>query len=317
MPRSRFPGASARLVQTFHWHRIAAGLGVVAAAALAIGIVISAGLPGSSKGAGKPAKASGSPRSSVVISSRPTRSPGTLGYADPQTVYNRVTGTVTWLPTIGQVIKPGGTLYKVDNAPVVLFDGAVPAYRDLASGITDGPDVQELNENLGQAGILTRTTRSPSTTPGNPARRTRLSAGRHPSVRRRPGPLRSARSCSSPASSGSPPSTPCSAPTAARRRADRRGIRIGREHSGGPALRVRHPHHVDVDRRTRVGATTEQAPRGSTGRRSIGRRATVAQVDAAETACKQAAAAAHSPSSKCPGVPSGAQARGSRSCSRC
>src|SRR5579875_2219151 len=35
---------------------------------------------------------------------------GTLGYADPETVYNRLSGTVTWLPHVGQVIRPGETL---------------------------------------------------------------------------------------------------------------------------------------------------------------------------------------------------------------
>jgi hypothetical protein len=47
MPKRSFPGASARLVQTIRWRRAAAGLGVVAVAALVIGIVISAGAPGS------------------------------------------------------------------------------------------------------------------------------------------------------------------------------------------------------------------------------------------------------------------------------
>ncbi len=152
MPRPTFPGASARLVQTFHWRRIAAGLGVVAAAALAIGIVISAGLPGSSKGAGKPAKASGSTtveRRDLVATDTES---GTLSYADSQTVYNRVTGTVTWLPTIGQTVSFGQTLYKVDNAPVILFNGDVPAYRSLSEGVSDGPDVRELEQNLRDLG---------------------------------------------------------------------------------------------------------------------------------------------------------------------
>src|ERR1700677_2727426 len=30
---------------------------------------------------------------------------GTLGYASPQTVYNRLSGTITWLPSVGRVIK--------------------------------------------------------------------------------------------------------------------------------------------------------------------------------------------------------------------
>lgn len=51
---------------------------------------------------------------------------GTLDYANPETVYGLLSGTITWLPSGGQVIKPGQTPYKVDNKPVVLFKGNVP-----------------------------------------------------------------------------------------------------------------------------------------------------------------------------------------------
>ncbi len=78
---------------------------------------------------------------------------GTLSYDDPQTVYNRLGGTITWLPQLGQKIKPGGMLYKVDGEPVTLMDGGTPAYRTLAPGITDGADVLELNRNLARLGF--------------------------------------------------------------------------------------------------------------------------------------------------------------------
>ena len=32
---------------------------------------------------------------------------GTLSYAGPQTVYDRLSGTITSLPNVGQVIRPG------------------------------------------------------------------------------------------------------------------------------------------------------------------------------------------------------------------
>ncbi len=57
-------------------------------------------------------------------------------------------GPITWLPAVGEVIKPGGTLYKVSGQPVILMKGSVPAYRDLSEGVTDGPDVKELKANL-------------------------------------------------------------------------------------------------------------------------------------------------------------------------
>lgn len=78
---------------------------------------------------------------------------GTLSYADPQTVYNRLPGTVTWLPRPGQEIRPGGVLYRVDNAPVLLLSGATPAYRVLSGADVSGPDVRELNVNLERLGF--------------------------------------------------------------------------------------------------------------------------------------------------------------------
>jgi regulator of extracellular matrix RemA (YlzA/DUF370 family) len=73
---------------------------------------------------------------------------GTLSYASPQTVYNRLSGTVTWLPSVGQVIKPGEALFKVDGKPVILMRGTTPAYRELTASGSSGQDVLELNRNL-------------------------------------------------------------------------------------------------------------------------------------------------------------------------
>jgi hypothetical protein len=73
---------------------------------------------------------------------------GTLSYANPQTVYNNLSGTITWLPAAGRVIKPGRALFDIDNEPVLLMNGATPAYRNLTSSDTSGPDILELNRNL-------------------------------------------------------------------------------------------------------------------------------------------------------------------------
>jgi hypothetical protein len=78
---------------------------------------------------------------------------GTLSYATPQTVYNRLSGTITWLPSVGQVIKPGKPLFDVDNAPVWLMSGSTPAYRDLDSSDSAGPDIYELNAELVSLGM--------------------------------------------------------------------------------------------------------------------------------------------------------------------
>jgi len=73
---------------------------------------------------------------------------GTLSYANAQTVYNRLSGTITWAPQIGAIIKPGQTLFDVDNKPVLLMNGSTPAYRNLDASDLTGPDVYELNKNL-------------------------------------------------------------------------------------------------------------------------------------------------------------------------
>jgi peptidoglycan hydrolase-like protein with peptidoglycan-binding domain len=73
---------------------------------------------------------------------------GTLGYGSTLELYDRLSGTFTWLPAVGAVIGRGRALFRLDNLPVMLMYGSVPAYRALKEGVSDGPDVTELNENL-------------------------------------------------------------------------------------------------------------------------------------------------------------------------
>jgi len=73
---------------------------------------------------------------------------GTLGYGTTLELYDRLAGTFTWLPSVGAVIARGGTLWRIDDLPAVLMYGSVPAYRTLKQGVSDGPDVTELNQNL-------------------------------------------------------------------------------------------------------------------------------------------------------------------------
>jgi hypothetical protein len=72
----------------------------------------------------------------------------TLGYAGSYVVQGQGGGTLTWLPSAGQVIGQGQVLYRVDNGvPVVLLYGSVPAWRGLDEGVT-GADVTQLNHDL-------------------------------------------------------------------------------------------------------------------------------------------------------------------------
>lgn len=77
---------------------------------------------------------------------------GTLGYAGDYAVAGQARGIVTALPAVGQVIKQGQLLYRVDGRPVVLLYGSTPAYRALAEGATaadvTGADIRQLNAAL-------------------------------------------------------------------------------------------------------------------------------------------------------------------------
>jgi peptidoglycan hydrolase-like protein with peptidoglycan-binding domain len=78
---------------------------------------------------------------------------GTLGYGGSLEIYDRLAGTFTWLPTVGAVIGRGGTLFRLNDLPVVLMYGSIPAYRALKLGVVDGPDVSQLNVNLVDLGF--------------------------------------------------------------------------------------------------------------------------------------------------------------------
>jgi hypothetical protein len=133
--------------------RVAALAAIVLAAAAGTTLALSSGSPRhASAGAGVPP---GDTTASVERRTLTERSQvdGTLSYASTLELYDRKSGTFTWLPAVGAVIARGGTLFKVDNLPVVLMYGGVPAYRALKEGVSDGPDVAELNRDLVDLGF--------------------------------------------------------------------------------------------------------------------------------------------------------------------
>ena len=84
-----------------------------------------------------------------------TQLSGTLGFAGSFTVTDQLPGTVTALPPPGAVITRGHALYEVDGASVYLGYGSRPAWRAFARGMTPGPDVLELEQNLAALGFGT------------------------------------------------------------------------------------------------------------------------------------------------------------------
>ncbi len=131
--------------------RIGAALAVAVAVAAVVGIVLAVQSPSatSASNSSPSAGAATVQRRDLVETDTVV---GTLSYANPQTVYNRLSGTITWLPSIGQVIRPGEALFRVSGEPVILMEGTTPAYRDLSAADTAGPDILELNRDLVRLG---------------------------------------------------------------------------------------------------------------------------------------------------------------------
>jgi hypothetical protein len=134
--------------------RAAAGAVVVVLAAGGVaawraGVFDPNGSPGPAAG-GAPAPATATVTRRDLTATTPVTA--TLGYAGSYTVTGRGGGTLTWLPSAGQVIRQGQALYRVDNgSPVVLLYGAVPDWRPLSVGDT-GADVSQLNHDLVRLG---------------------------------------------------------------------------------------------------------------------------------------------------------------------
>jgi hypothetical protein len=82
-------------------------------------------------------------------------SPGSLGYGASSRLAAGRAGTITRLPREGGTVEPGGVLHSIDNQPVVLLRGRLPAWRAFESGMSDGPDVRQLERNLKTLGHFT------------------------------------------------------------------------------------------------------------------------------------------------------------------
>jgi hypothetical protein len=127
--------------------RVGAVLVLLVAIGAVVAVAVSSGSPSKPQNSdtAAPSGATAVQRRDLVLTDTES---GTLSYAGSQTVYDRLSGTITWLPSVGRVIKPGGPLFKVDGKAVILMDGSTPAYRNLDSSASAGQDIVELNRNL-------------------------------------------------------------------------------------------------------------------------------------------------------------------------
>ncbi len=124
---------------------------IVTAALVTVGATAAAGF-GLLRGGDDPAQARGELPPKTAQVTRQTLgdtqlADGELGHGDTTAVRCRLSGTLTSLTVVNSTVQRGQTLYKVDDAPVVLLYGSLPAYRDLAAGVK-GPDVKQFEQNL-------------------------------------------------------------------------------------------------------------------------------------------------------------------------
>lgn len=77
---------------------------------------------------------------------------GTLGYGQQRPFPTNTTGIVTALPAEGDIIGFGEVLFQIDNEPVLLLEGSIPQFRRFTSNMTDGADVEQLEDNLVRLG---------------------------------------------------------------------------------------------------------------------------------------------------------------------
>ena len=88
-----------------HRRRGIAGIGAVVAVVAAGTVVVATA--GGSTSSRSPAAAG--PKATITSRDlvQTDDQPGTLGYTDPRSVYNQLSGTVTWVPQAGSVIGDG------------------------------------------------------------------------------------------------------------------------------------------------------------------------------------------------------------------
>ena len=79
---------------------------------------------------------------------------GDLGYGESKVIGGAGSGIITDLPDAGTVIRQGDSPWQVDgHAGPALFYGDLPMWRPLRSGVDDGADVAQLEQNLTDLGF--------------------------------------------------------------------------------------------------------------------------------------------------------------------
>jgi peptidoglycan hydrolase-like protein with peptidoglycan-binding domain len=134
--------------------RAACGAAVLLAAAVIGGVVVTSGAEPSTSAAQAPPVNTATVEQgelSDMVSLDGTLIHRARSDGSPYPVINQARGIYTKLPGEGDRVDCGDVLYRVDDQPVLLLCGRVPAYRDVDVG-DQGDDVRQLNRNLHRLG---------------------------------------------------------------------------------------------------------------------------------------------------------------------
>lgn len=82
---------------------------------------------------------------------------GQLRHSGDYEVLGGLSGTLTWTPPPGQVVTAGLPLFETNGAArASLMYGSRPAWRSLQAGVSNGPDIRQLEQTLKLLGYTRR-----------------------------------------------------------------------------------------------------------------------------------------------------------------
>jgi peptidoglycan hydrolase-like protein with peptidoglycan-binding domain len=129
-------------------------------------ILVAVGLVGAIAVAAVAIAAADEPTGSVDPAASPTRPPataaverrslavtedltGTLGYDGEMSLVGNLHGTLTKVAAVGDLLSAGDIAYEVDGKQrATVMIGSRPAWRVMESGISNGADIKQLEQNL-------------------------------------------------------------------------------------------------------------------------------------------------------------------------
>jgi peptidoglycan hydrolase-like protein with peptidoglycan-binding domain len=130
-------------------------VGIALAGALAAGVLVVSG-GALTAGAADEEPAAAAPSTAPVelrALQHQVTARGTISYESRGKLTTQRAGTVTTAPQVGTVLTPGTAVTRVDDVPVVVLRGALPAWRAFEPEMAEGTDVQQLEQALQDAGF--------------------------------------------------------------------------------------------------------------------------------------------------------------------